>query len=88
MDNSAGGKREHFIRYVYNLKAATTYQWRILTRCKITPDTILSVYADGPEFTTLAAAVASSPSIESISRSADKIYPVLQKILPHLISVK
>jgi hypothetical protein len=61
---------------VYNLKPLTTYQWRILTRCKITPDTLLSVYIDGPEFKTLGAAFAKSDYIESIPGFGERIFPM------------
>ncbi len=40
-------------RTIYSLSPATIYQWRMLTACKITPDTITSNYANGPEFLTL-----------------------------------
>ena len=41
-------------RNVTGLTAATTYQWKVLTGCRITPDTVASAYSTGPEFTTLA----------------------------------
>lgn len=44
-------------RNITGLTASTTYQWRVLTGCKITPDTVASANATGPEFTTLAAAI-------------------------------
>ncbi len=37
------------------LTPATTYQWKTLTGCRITPDTVSSGYTTGPEFTTAAA---------------------------------
>ena len=36
------------------LTASTTYQWKTLTGCRITPDTVASPYTMGPEFTTTA----------------------------------
>ncbi len=45
-------------KIITGLSSATTYQWRVLTACKLSPDTITSAgYTSGPEFTTLAAAV-------------------------------
>lgn len=41
---------------INNLTASTTYQWRVITGCQTTPDTISSGYISGPEFTTLAEA--------------------------------
>lgn len=46
-----GGKTSS--KTIYNLTLNTTYQWRIVTGCRITPDTVASTYAIGPEFTTL-----------------------------------
>ncbi len=44
---------------ITGLAAGTTYQWRVVTACKINPDTITSNgYTNGPEFTTLSAAFA------------------------------
>ncbi len=44
---------------ITGLTAGTTYQWRVVTACKINPDTITSNgYTNGPEFTTLSAAFA------------------------------
>lgn len=40
---------------VSGLVAATTYQWRVLTGCRTTPDTLTSGYTNGAEFTTLTA---------------------------------
>ncbi len=44
---------------ITGLTAGTTYQWRVVTGCKINPDTITSNgYTNGSEFTTLSAAFA------------------------------
>jgi hypothetical protein len=41
-------------RKLFGLTPSTIYQWQIQTRCKVTPDTLLSSLITGPEFTTLA----------------------------------
>ncbi len=46
-----GGKTSS--KTIFNLTLSTTYQWRIVTGCRITPDTVASTYAIGPEFQTL-----------------------------------
>ncbi len=40
---------------ITGLTASTTYQWRVIAACRITPDTLASGYTNGPEFTTPAA---------------------------------
>ncbi|HYK45310.1 MAG TPA: T9SS type A sorting domain-containing protein [Parafilimonas sp.] len=66
-------------RYIYNLKPSTTYEWRIQTRCRITPDTLLSDYANGPDFSTLAPAIAQSSNNESQSNFEERIFPIPAK---------
>ena len=66
-------------RYVYNLKPSTTYEWKILTRCRVTPDTLLSVYVAGPEFTTLAGSVAKTQNIKNTGSLEETIFPVPAK---------
>ncbi len=51
---------------ITGLTAATTYQWRVITACKISPDTLVGGYATGPEFTTLGAAFASDDTPGSL----------------------
>ena len=48
------GQTSAISRNINGLTAATTYQWRVLTGCRITPDTVASNYTIGPEFTTAA----------------------------------
>ncbi len=52
-------------KVVTGLQPSTIYQWRVITACKISPDTITSqVYTNGAEFTTLAAVIAGNTSLD------------------------
>ncbi len=58
---------------ITGLAAGTTYQWRVATACKITPDTITSNgYTNGPEFTTLSAAFAGNGAIQQLEAKVEK----------------
>ncbi|HEX5152506.1 MAG TPA: T9SS type A sorting domain-containing protein [Parafilimonas sp.] len=58
------------------LTPATTYQWRVLTRCNTKPNTVVSSYKTGPAFTTAASATANE-NTEAVSNNNlnIKVYP-------------
>ncbi len=50
-------------RTITGLTPNTTYQWRVITACKISPDTLTSAgYTNGTEFTTLASVAVTAGS--------------------------
>lgn len=62
---------------LYYLKPSTTYQWKILTVCRRTPDTVASVFSWGPEFTTLAnSALEISAVVAARNSLEESIFPV------------
>ncbi len=58
---------------ITGLTPGTIYQWRVVTACKINPDTITSNgYTNGPEFTTLSAAFAGNDGGGALDAKVEK----------------
>ncbi|HRH60426.1 MAG TPA: sulfatase-like hydrolase/transferase, partial [Chitinophagaceae bacterium] len=71
-------KQTGITKTLKGLTPSSTFEWRVFNDCKISPDTVESVYATGPEFTTLSSiAAANNTKSEDISIGVyyAKIYP-------------
>ncbi len=65
-------------KIITGLSPATTYQWRVLTACKVQPDTITSAgYTHGPEFTTLPGIITGETNNNAIAKNnlEARLYP-------------
>ncbi len=54
------------------LTPGTVYQWKVLTGCQTNPSAIASVYATGPEFTTLSASLAANDTDTGLDAKLEK----------------
>lgn len=60
---------------ITGLSSSTTYQWRVIKACRITPDTIVSGYTIGPEFTTLVFETIAANALGNTKSSSFKVIP-------------